>query len=364
MNKRSKLQLGFDDATKLPPKMTKGLLVGGVLYLMIGLAQAQISQESRLSPNLSLESRPGPGLSENLDLSLTDRQITLLLEEGARLEHGEGLTKDPKGAQVAYCRAIRLGSSDAMIRLGWMYANGRGVPRDDGVAATLFRNAANAGNPMAQRLANMVRSTEEKVSPCNSLITSETNRLAVNDQSKQQGQKTASQTNQSNTPLVRPIQLGIPAEFRKPMASEERRNLLSGIMKLSIQYRVDPRLVLAVIQQESGFDPNAKSPKNALGLMQLIPETAERFAVQNPLDPLENVKGGMAYLRWLLAYFRGDVSLVLAAYNAGEGTVDRYRGIPPFAETLAYVQRIRSIYPFDRHPFDPKAAPGRVSSVR
>jgi soluble lytic murein transglycosylase-like protein len=72
----------------------------------------------------------------------------------------------------------------------------------------------------------------------------------------------------------------------------------------------------------------------------------------------------MAYLRWLLAYFKGDVSLVLAGYNAGEGAVDKHKGIPPFGETLAYVQRIRALYPFDRHPFDAKASAGRVTSVR
>jgi soluble lytic murein transglycosylase-like protein len=120
-------------------------------------------------------------------------------------------------------------------------------------------------------------------------------------------------------------------------------------------FLLDPRLVLAVIRAESGFDPLARSAKNAMGLMQLIPETAHRFNVADPLDPLQNVRGGMSYLRWLLAYYRGDVVLVLAAYNAGEGAVDRHRGVPPFAETIGYVQRIRALYPFDRHPFDRKA---------
>ena len=73
------------------------------------------------------------------------------------------------------------------------------------------------------------------------------------------------------------------------------------------------------------------------------------------MDPVQNIRGGMAYLRWLLNYYRGDVSLVLAAYNAGEGAVDRYNGVPPYAETLAYVQRIRAAYPFDFHPYDPSA---------
>src|SRR5690606_36276345 len=83
-----------------------------------------------------------------------------------------------------------------------------------------------------------------------------------------------------------------------------------------------------------------------------IPETAERFAVRNVLDPVENLRGGMRYLRWLLSYFRGDVALALAGYNAGEGAVDRHRGVPPYAETLAYVRRIRALYPHGHHPFD------------
>jgi membrane-bound lytic murein transglycosylase MltF len=90
--------------------------------------------------------------------------------------------------------------------------------------------------------------------------------------------------------------------------------------------------------------------------MQLIPETAERFSVADILDPAQNIRGGVRYLRWLLAYFRGDVDLALAAYNAGEGTVDRFGGIPPYQETMAYVNRIRALYPHDRHPFDPQAA--------
>ena len=94
---------------------------------------------------------------------------------------------------------------------------------------------------------------------------------------------------------------------------------------------------------ESNFNPLAVSPKNAQGLMQLIPSTASRFGVTNIKDPVENIKGGMAYLRWLLAYFEGDVALTLAAYNAGEGAVERYQGIPPYAETRHYVARILSM---------------------
>jgi hypothetical protein len=110
------------------------------------------------------------------------------------------------------------------------------------------------------------------------------------------------------------------------------------------------------MRAESNFDAKARSPKNAQGLMQLMPDTAERFAVADVFDPVQNVRGGIRYLRWLLSYFRGEVVLALAAYNSGEGTVDRFGGVPPYAETMAYVARIRALYPHDRHPFDPRLA--------
>jgi soluble lytic murein transglycosylase-like protein len=85
--------------------------------------------------------------------------------------------------------------------------------------------------------------------------------------------------------------------------------------------------------------------------MQLIPETAERFGVQRVFNPVDNIKGGLAYLRWLMAYFQGEVQLVLAAYNAGERAVERYRGIPPYEETRNYVRRITSMYKKLSHPY-------------
>jgi len=102
----------------------------------------------------------------------------------------------------------------------------------------------------------------------------------------------------------------------------------------------------------------ALSPKNAQGLMQLIPDTARRFNVRNLTDPAQNIRGGMAYLRWLLAYFEGDLVLALAAYNAGERAVERYRGVPPYAETRQYVRRIQAALGGQRsHPFDPTVTP-------
>ncbi len=128
------------------------------------------------------------------------------------------------------------------------------------------------------------------------------------------------------------------------------------VHQLAPEYRVQPHLALAIIRAESNFNPAALSNRNAQGLMQLIPETAARFGVTKPFDPVQNIRGGLAYLRWLLAYFRGDVTLVVAAYNAGEGAVNKYRGVPPFAETRSYVQQIRAYYRKTQHPFDPRAA--------
>jgi soluble lytic murein transglycosylase-like protein len=109
-------------------------------------------------------------------------------------------------------------------------------------------------------------------------------------------------------------------------------------------------LVLAVIRAESNFNPTARSPKNAQGLMQLIPDTCIRFNVKNPYDPVQNLRGGLSYLRWLLAHFEGDVALVAAAYNSGEQTVNRYRGVPPYAETRAYVRQVREFFGRKDHP--------------
>ena len=111
---------------------------------------------------------------------------------------------------------------------------------------------------------------------------------------------------------------------------------------------------MAVIQVESAFHANAVSPKNAQGLMQVMPATAQRFGIQDPMEPRGNLVAGMKYLRWLLSYFRGDVTLSLAAYNAGENRVVAYKGIPPYPETQAYIRRIRAYYPTMRHPFDPQ----------
>lgn len=104
--------------------------------------------------------------------------------------------------------------------------------------------------------------------------------------------------------------------------------------------RINEALIAAVVMVESAGDPSARSPKGALGLGQLMPATARRYGVRNILDPRENIMGSAAYLSDLIDMFRGDLVLALAAYNSGEGTVLKYRGVPPFAETREYVPRV------------------------
>jgi len=116
------------------------------------------------------------------------------------------------------------------------------------------------------------------------------------------------------------------------------------IEEAAVRFRVETELVKAVIRAESAFDPGAVSHKGALGLMQLMPDTATLMDVDNPLNPVENVLGGTRYLAYLLQRFNGDKVLALAAYNAGPEKVDMYRGVPPYAETKMYVQKVMEYY--------------------
>lgn len=145
------------------------------------------------------------------------------------------------------------------------------------------------------------------------------------------------------------------SEFPKPSAGRSAPTPLPGSVRVQVEasaarYDIDPALVLAVIDGESGGDPRARSPKNAQGLMQLRPDTAQRFGVADPWDIGQNIEGGTAYLNWLLRHFNGSLPLALAGYNAGEGAVERHGGIPPYRETRHYVQRIIGRYGKARHP--------------
>lgn len=119
----------------------------------------------------------------------------------------------------------------------------------------------------------------------------------------------------------------------------------SLIWEVAAEHGVSPELVEAIVQVESGFDPWAVSPKNCKGLMQLHPETADRFGVEDIFNPRENITGGVRYLKHLMEVFGGNLDWVLAGYNAGENAVKQFGGIPPFRETREYVSRVRALLP-------------------
>ena len=129
----------------------------------------------------------------------------------------------------------------------------------------------------------------------------------------------------------------------KASASKNRNAFDDSIRLAAQQYDIDFGLIKAVIHTESGFDPNARSGPGAQGLMQLMPATAKRYRVTDAWDPAQNINAGAKHLRYLLKRY-GDLSLALAAYNAGEGNVDKYGGIPPFTETQDYVERVTGRY--------------------
>ncbi|ENV33574.1 lytic transglycosylase domain-containing protein [Acinetobacter gerneri] len=129
-----------------------------------------------------------------------------------------------------------------------------------------------------------------------------------------------------------------------PSYSNNKNAFDSIIKQAATQHGISEGLIKAVMHTESGFNTNARSPVGAQGLMQLMPATARRFNVSNAYDPAQNIYGGAQYLSWLLKRFNGNTALALAAYNAGEGNVQKYGGIPPFRETQDYVKRVTSRY--------------------
>jgi hypothetical protein len=257
-------------------------------------------------------------------------------EQALALEHGEGVPRNTEAAMRLYCQAALAGDAVSAWNLGWIHANGRGVPRDDGLAAHWFARAALLGDQKAEAMFQRLGVPADKPG-------------CVREAEERQARATAEQTEQKR---LAEEKAALSTAYRAHVDTPEAQRVMKIVYKLAPRFGLEPGLVYAVIRAESNFNVNAVSDKNAQGLMQLIPETAARFSVRKPFDAEQNIRGGMAYLRWLLAYFRGQVPLAVAAYNAGEGAVDKHGGIPPYAETRDYVQRIQRYYALTEHPFD------------
>jgi soluble lytic murein transglycosylase-like protein len=306
-----------------------------VLILLASTTTAALAQV----PSLTLESLPRPNTPPPERGPVVPAQVERWRNEAKALEHGDGVPRDAVRAAELYCRAARFGDAESQFSLAWMLTNSRGIERDDAQAAHLFAAAAEQGLTQAQNMLASMGTPRGDPPAC----------LRPPEIDKQ-------------VPKPPPVAAGYKLP-PPPIPNNAPPQIVNFVKLVAPDYKLEPYLVFAIIATESNFDPLAVSPKRAQGLMQLIPETAARFGVRNSLDPAQNIRGGMAYLRWLLAYFEGDITLVAAAYNAGEGAVERYRGVPPYAETRHYVRKIQSLVGYrPLHPFDPSVtAPSQLA---
>lgn len=240
-------------------------------------------------------------------------RIQALLEQGWAVEAGLGLARNPPLAALLYRQAGELGSAEGYYRAALMHLPAGGEAAPWGVAACLLTAASQLGHHRAAELLESVTRDATR------------DDMACNDD--------------DGTPA---ILARFDLDRYLGNLPLPKKHVVGLIRRLAPVYAVDVRLALAVASVESNFNTQALSPKMAMGIMQLIPATAERFNVKKPFDPEENIRGGLAYLRWLGRYYKGDVVRVVAAYNAGEQAVDRHRGIPPYRETAAYVVRVLS----------------------
>lgn len=296
-------------------------------------------------PGLALESLPRPTMPAGERGPVVPAQVERWRRDAEAMEHGDGgAERDPVRAAQLYCRAARYGDAQAQFALAWMLTNARGIERDDAQAAHLFAAAAEQGHRQATAMATRLGTPLGAPPPCLRPLEPELQPLLA---------QAATPAPARAMPSRKAAELPPP-----PPPAHAPQPIVRFVQMTAPEYQLEPHVVLAVMQQESNFDPLAQSPRNAQGLMQLIPDTARRFNVRNAADPAQNIRGGMAYLRWLLAYFEGDLVLALAAYNAGERAVERYRGVPPYAETRLYVRKIIAAINGQRsHPFDAKVTP-------
>ena len=238
------------------------------------------------------------GSSARADVFEEAPRVLAALEQGRAAETGKGVSKNLQEAVRLYCDAATMGGPEGYFRIGRL------------LATAYLAMAASLGSQEALKYYDPQQSNAELEGDC----------------------PAAGGMDYADSGF------DVDAYLRKQSAAKQQ--IAGLIRKVAAKYQIDARFALAIAMAESNLDPTAVSPSNAQGVMQLIPATQERFGVTRPFDPEQNIKGALAYIRWLEKRFAGDWRLVAAAYNAGEGAVDRHNGIPPYAETQQYVRRV------------------------
>lgn len=283
--------------------------------------------------------------------SLADHPPLAIPEEGVDipdlLQRGQLALMGLEFAAAAqdYCTAARLGSADGQYRLGRLLLQQRSSRRAQEEARFMMRMAASQDHEGAKlylKEINSLKAQPDLRPVCLPEPVPEPTPIL-----------STGWLPPSYDLLAEPVS---PEEVRRYVAKlgREQQIWANLVQERAPFYGIDPRLALSIVRAESNFDPRALSSANAQGLMQLIPATAVRFGVIDLQDPAQNIEGGLAYLRWLLKRFDHDVLKTTAAYNAGEGAVDRYKGVPPYPETQAYVERILRFYRSAIHKAPPK----------
>ncbi|MFQ2147653.1 lytic transglycosylase domain-containing protein [Aeromonas jandaei] len=252
-----------------------------------------------------------PQTAQGRDFRQAPRAMTAL-RQGQAAQHSGNLQK----AIALYCVAASTGNPEGYFRIGRLLAIGPASVRSAKMANSYLAMAMRLGNQQASRYYNPRVGNAPMGDQCG----------------------VGMRGGQGSYFALPSTPFNVEAYLARQ--SPGKQKLATMLRHAAKRHQVDVRLVLAIAIAESNLESRAVSAKNAQGVMQLIPETQQRFGVTQPFDPAQNIKGGVSYLKWLDRRFDGDWVLISAAYNAGEKAVERYGGIPPYDETREYVRRV------------------------
>lgn len=252
-----------------------------------------------------------PQTAQGRDFRQAPKAMTAL-RQGQAAQHSGNLQK----AIALYCVAASTGNPEGYFRIGRLLATGPASVRSAKMANSYLAMAIRLGNQQASRYYNPRVGNAPMGDQCG----------------------VGMRGGQGSYFALPSTPFNVEAYLARQ--SPGKQKLATMLRHAAKRHQVDVRLVLAIAIAESNLESRAVSAKNAQGVMQLIPETQQRFGVTQPFDPAQNIKGGVSYLKWLDRHFDGDWVLISAAYNAGEKAVERYGGIPPYDETREYVKRV------------------------